>query len=369
MGFYKACLRPLLFRCDPEWIHNRAIFLGAGVGSMALGRRLLAGLYAYSDPRLEIEVAGLRCPNPVGLAAGFDKNGHVIQAAAALGCGLVEIGSVSAQPAVGNPKPRLFRLPADEAIVVNYGVPNDGAQVIARRIAARPIPVPLGVNLVETNTGRQAAADEVVIELVQAVRPFIGRADYFALNLNCPNTTGGSSPFDLSENLRALMQEYAKIKDLPPIFLKLTANPAPERIEQVLEAVEPFSFVKGFIFNLPPGKPYTLNSPSTLVDSMPGTLCGRPVRHLINETIRAWYSRMDRRRYAIIGVGGIASAEDAYVKIRLGASLVQLYTALVYQGPGLVGKINRKLAALLARDGVARVEQAVGVDHRTEHAS
>ena len=363
MSFYTTALRPLLFRCDPEWSHNQAIALGASIGSRALGRKILARLYAYTDPCLAIEVAGLHCPNPVGLAAGFDKNGHMVQAAAALGCGLVEIGSVSAHSSQGNAKPRLFRLPADEAIVVNYGVPHDGAELVARRLAAQPLPVPLGVNLVETNTGQPTPVDAVVAELVQALRAFIGLADYFALNLNCPNTTGGSSPFDTADNIMALMQELSAVDGLPPIFLKLTADPAPERIEQVLAAIEPFAFVKGFIFNLPSGKSYTLNSSVTLLDSMPGTLCGKPVRQLVNKTIRAWYSRMDSERYAIIGVGGVTSAEDAYEKIRLGASLIQLYTALIYQGPGLVGKINRQLAGLLARDGLSQVGQAVGVDH------
>lgn len=361
MSFYTRCVRPVLFRCDPEWIHNQTIALGEKAGSVAWGRRALERIFVYQDARLSMEVGGLHFPNPVGMAAGFDKSGRTIQALSSLGFGFVEIGSVSAHPSVGNAKPRLFRLPLDEAIVVNYGVPNDGAQVVAQRVGARPTRVPLGVNLVETNSGRPTDPDGVVAEYVEAVRPFTARADYIALNLNCPNTTGGISPFDDAARLRTLMQEYASIDDLPPVFLKFIAHSDMARMDSVLETVDPFAFVKGFVFNLPPGKAYALQSSPAVVDAMPGTLSGRPVRAMIDETIAAWYGRIDRQRHSIIGVGGITSAADAYRKIRLGASLVQLYTALVYRGPGLVRQINEGLVHLLERDGLTHMSEAVGI--------
>ena len=363
MALYCRLARPLLFRFDAEWIHERTIAWAERVGARAWTRCLLERLYAVKDDRLRTRVGGLDFPNPVGLAAGFDKNGRMIRALASLGFGFVEIGSISAGRSVGNAKPRLFRLPLDRSIVVNYGVPNDGALAVARRVADQPTPVPLGVNLVETNTGRPADPEDVIEEFVEAVRPFTRRADYVALNLNCPNTGGGRSPFDDSGNLRGLMQGYAAVPDLPPVFLKLMAHRDPERIDRVVEAVEPYPFVRGFIFNLPPGAAYDLASPPELVQSLPGTLCGPPVRAMINETIRAWYGRLPRGRFSIVGVGGIESAEHAYEKIRLGASLVQLYTALVYQGPGLAGAINRGLSRLLERDGFSSVGEAVGVDH------
>lgn len=366
MDCYRHMVRPLLFRCDPEWVHERALSLGERVGASAAGRNLLKGLFAYEDARLATEVGGLRFANPLGMAAGFDKNGRVIQALAALGFGFVEVGSVSAHAAEGNPRPRLFRLPLDEAVVVNYGVPNDGAEVVAARVAERPMNAPLGINLVETNTGRPIEPDAVVAEFVNAVKPFTRRADYIALNLNCPNTTGGVSPFDGGSHLRDLMREYAAIDDLPPIFLKFTAHADPARMERMLEAIDSFDFVKGFVFNLPPGKDYPLKSPASLVDPLPGTLCGKPVRAMIDETVRFWYGRIDRARHKVIGVGGISSAEDAYRQIRLGASLVQLYSALVFKGPGIVREVNAGLARLLARDGFGHVAEAVGIDNEAQ---
>ena len=288
MNAYQRFVRPLLFRCDPERIHEQTLALAERVGSFALGRHLLASLFAFADSRLATQVGGLHFANPLGMAAGFDKNGRVIQALDAMGFGFVEVGSVSAHPSAGNPRPRLFRLPLDEAIVVNYGVPNDGAAVVADRVAQRPIAVPLGINLVETNTGQAIEPDAVVAELAAALVPFVGRASYIAFNLNCPNTTGGVSPFTSGEHLRDLLRECAAIDDLPPIFLKLTAHTDPARLSWMLEAVDPFAFVKGFIFNLPPGTNYPLKSPA------------HPCRSATRNLVRPARSSPDRRNRALL---------------------------------------------------------------------
>ncbi|MCY3714321.1 MAG: quinone-dependent dihydroorotate dehydrogenase, partial [Gemmatimonadetes bacterium] len=287
---------------------------------------------------------------------------------ASAGFGFVEVGSVSAHPSAGNPeRPRLFRVPEDRAIVVNYGVPNDGADAVARRFASARPSVPLGINLVETNTGRPAGAEgaeEVVEELIAAMRPFLGLADYATLNLNCPNTTSGQSPFDDPGTLGSLLSGYAGYDTMPPTFLKVVPTTDPATIEGTLAAMDPFPFVKGIVFGLPTGKPYdSLKTPPQVLDRMPGTLCGRPTRALIDASIQAWYTRMDHDRHVIVGTGGIFTVEDVYRKIRLGATLVQVYTALVYHGPGLVKRINRGLLRLMDRDGLDRITDAVGVDN------
>ncbi len=363
MSFYRYCIRPILFRFDPEWIHSRTLELGEWVGMSPRVMNILASLLVFEDPRLKSQIAGLQFPNPVGLAAGFDKSGRAIKALSKMGFGSVEIGSVSEGASNGNPKPRLFRLPEDDAVVVNYGVPNDGAKIIADRIVATPISVPLGVNLVETNTGQAITASEVVTEFVSAARSFTDQTDYLSLNLNCPNTSAGGSVFEDWQVLRDLMERYRDIESLPPVFLKFTATTEAKKIEGILNAVDGFDFVAGFIFNLPPGKPYELRTRKEVLDRMPGTLAGMPTFEFMNDAIRVWYPLIDRARHVIIGSGGIFSSEDAYLKIKLGASLLQIYTALIYRGPGLVKKINRGLCSLLERDGFGHLSEAIGVDN------
>ncbi len=363
MSTYASLVRPLLFRCDPERAHDRMLDVAHHVGGSRLGRRLLHRIYAIDEPRLQMRIGELDFPHPVGLAAGFDKNGRVVEAMSAIGFSHLEIGSVSAAASAGNARPRLFRLPDDEAIVVNYGVPNDGAHAVASRLARTPIRVPLGVNVVETNTGQPTQIGAVVDEYIDAVRPFCGIADYITLNLNCPNTTGGVSPFDDMARVAGLLQALAELESLQvPILLKITAHCDEERAEAILACADPFLQVAGFIFNMPPGKDYPLTTPAAIVDPLPGTLCGAPTLQMMDATLDFWAARINPRRFALVGSGGIRSGADAYRKIRLGASVLQLLSALIYAGPGLVGRICEELIQLLDRDGLPRLADAIGID-------
>jgi dihydroorotate dehydrogenase (fumarate)/dihydroorotate dehydrogenase len=360
IGIYRRLVRPLLFRCDAEWVHNRAIALASMAGR---SRKLCSELnrrFMVADPRLESTVAGMRFANPVGLAAGFDKNARAIEFLAALGFGYLEIGSISAESSTGNPRPRLFRLPADEAIVVNYGVPNDGAEIVSRRLAARRTFIPLGANLVETNTGRPARVAEGIQQFARMAKCLQGRADYLALNLNCPNTDGGRSSLSQPDILSQLLAVLAETANLPPVFLQVTATAEPGKIEAILQAVEPFQFVAGFGFNVPPGKNYPLRTSAVKLRKLPGSLCGRPLAQFMRQVVASWHRRCKPGRYHLMGVGGIFTADDAYDLVRQGASLVQIYTSLVYRGPGVVREINQGLAGLLERDGFSSISAAVG---------
>ena len=335
------------------------------LGRSALVRHGLDAAFGFDDPRLKMRVAGIDFANPVGLAAGLDKNGVAQRFLTGLGFGFVEIGSVSAFPSAGNQvRPRLFRLPADECLMVYYGVPNDGAEIIAGRLGARPHSAPLGVSLVETNTGIASDVDSVIAEFTRAARSFVGTADYLALNLNCPNSSDGFSHFDDLGNLKRLLESCRQIANLPPLFLKLVPPREPARVDAVLDAVDSFEFLKGFILNALAEKPYVgLKTPKAQLARMPGTLTGSRLRQPANEAIRMWYRRIDRSRHALVGVGGIGSGQDAYETIRLGASLVQILTGLVYRGPGLVKEIKEQLSRLLQRDGIGNVADAVGMDN------
>jgi len=362
MSLYSALLRPLLFRLDAERAHHASIAFGQAFG---WSHSLVAPLFTVRDPRLATSLGGLPLVNPVGLAAGYDKSGDAVRFLSSLGFGFLEIGSVSAEPSLGNPRPRLWRLPEDEAIVVHYGLPNDGARTIALKLAGERLPVPLGVNLVKTNKGLGAPPDsdeEIIGDYVRSTRFFADVATYLTYNLSCPNTETGRDFFAEKQNVTLLLAALSLLKIRRPVFLKISPLGGVAHIEDVLEAAEPFDFVSGFIFNLPPTKPDTIRTAREVWKDWPGAVSGPPVRALMDTCIAETYRRMDRERYQIIGAGGISSGEDAYAKIRLGASAVQVLTALVYRGPGVVARINRELARLLARDGVAGVGEAVGVD-------
>ena len=365
MDFYKTFLRPLLFRFDPEWIHDRLIGLGEMMEYFPPFLKGLRGFYGFADPRLETTVAGIRFANPVGLAAGFDKNGRIIPFLASLGFGHIEVGSVSFDPSEGNPKPRLFRLPMDEAVVVHYGLPNEGAPRIharLRRIYPK-VTVPLGVNLVNTNRGPDRlprSHEEIIEDYVQSARLLKDTADYLCLNLSCPNTEAGKDFFLQKGPVRDLLTALTEIRLSRPLFLKVSPAGGVRGIETLLEAVDPFPIVSGFVFNLPRGKPDNLKTPVHVWKDWPGAVAGRPVREVANTWIREMYRRMDRDRYVLIGTGGIFGPEDAYEKIRLGASLVQILTSLPFEGPGVVKRINRGLCRLLERDGLHTVSEAVG---------
>jgi dihydroorotate dehydrogenase len=368
MSVYTTMIRPLLFRLDAERAHQMTVegccVLGAIPGVAALTR----GILKTNDPILHIEVAGLRFNNPIGLAAGWDKSGRALTMLDSLGFGFAEIGSVSARSSLGNPKPRLFRLPQDRAIIVNYGLPNDGAEVVSARLAAHHPQRPLGVNIVKTHDGQNAppcGTEEILADYQRSVSLIHRHASYLMLNLSCPNVTAGGDFFVQPGNIRLLLERLQPLGVSCPVFLKVAPRDDAAMHQRLLSQCEGFAFVHGFCFNLPSGKPDSLNlntSRETLADR-PGAVAGRPVTELINRCIAGLYMHMDRQRYVIIGTGGVFTGQDAYEKIRLGASLVQLYTAMIYEGPGVTKRICRGLGTLLRRDGFQNVAEAVGSGH------
>jgi dihydroorotate dehydrogenase (fumarate)/dihydroorotate dehydrogenase len=352
---------------DPERAHALTIEACRVAGRLPFVPALMRSSLGCSAPELTCEVAGLPFEHPIGLGAGWDKSGRALRILDALAFGFAEIGSVSADLSLGNAKPRLFRLPEDQAIVVNYGLPNDGAAAVARRIDRYRPRAPLGVNLVNTNHGVDAPpADEEAIfrDYERSAALLHARASYLMLNLSCPNAAGGKDLFGQRGPLSRLLERLQALNIACPVFLKLPPIADDATLDRLLEEVDPFPFVRGFGFNLPTGKPpdLKLSTPERVWKEWPGAVAGRPVAARIDDCVRRLYRRMPRGRYAIIAAGGVFTGEDAYRKIRLGASLVQIYTALVYEGPGVTRRIADELASLLRRDGFAHVQEAVGVD-------
>jgi dihydroorotate dehydrogenase (fumarate)/dihydroorotate dehydrogenase len=361
-------IRPLLFRLDPERAHSFALGASGALGRLGAVRAAASQRWgAPRDPRLATNVAGIAFPNPVGLGAGYDKSGDAIPLISRLGFGFLEIGSVSRWPSEGNPvRPRVFRLPADEALVVNYGVPNDGADVVAARIRGVESAVPFGVNLVETNTGHTTEPAEIIEELAQAAATFAPLASFLAISAECANAPG-MHPIAKLDNLRSLLDAIGRTGPLPPVFVKLRVPP--ETIDDVLRITDGFPFVRGFRINTVQARPYAgLNTPQETWEPLKGSLSSPRLGYpAMLQAVRDWYRRADPQRYALIASGGIRTGRDAYATLRAGASLVQCVTALIFQGPSLARRINKQLLALMQADGVTNVAELIGAENQKVH--
>jgi dihydroorotate dehydrogenase len=368
VSVYESALRPLLFRLDPERAHDLTLRASELSGRSSLTRRIARSACEVRDPRLRTTLAGIPLENPLGLAAGFDKNGRALGMLGAMGFGHVEIGSVSAWPSDGNPRPRLFRIPEDRGIVVSYGVPNEGADAVRRRLDAYRPPVALGVNLVKTNDpGRPAVEPDVYEDYAASFALLQDRAEYVALNLSCPNSAADRDFFDELPRIDALLSRLAELQPRVPVILKLKPTRDTGVLREIVAIADGHPFVAGFAINLPAGKPddLKLTSPRAALERMPGAVGGPPVEEYINAILGTLHEIVGPDgRYALMAAGGVSTAEGAYRKLRLGATVVQLYTGLVYRGPGVVKEVLTKLLGLLERDGFERVADAVGTAAR-----
>ena len=347
----------MFFRLDAERAHNVAMGCLAALARLAPLGRLIERRQAVVDARLRQELFGLSFPNPVGLAAGFDKQAHAVPVWANLGFGFAEVGTITAEPQPGNPKPRIFRLPGDRAVINRLGFNSDGAAVVARRLAAweetgRAHRIPLGVNIGKTKVAEDAAADYVA-----AFTRVARNADYIAVNVSSPNTPGLR---DLQERdaLETLLSRLAAANHVQGLATPILVKIAPDLDHGALEAIVGIARDRGvsglIVANTTIGR---TGATSPLIAEA-GGMSGAPLRDLAKEVVRQVYALSGG--LPIIGVGGIFSAADAWAKILAGASLVQVYTGFVYEGPGLPRRINRELLTLMEQAGVRSLAEVVG---------
>lgn len=350
--FYRL-VRPLLFTLDPEQAHGLTLKL------MKAG--CLPSAKAIAEPALEQTLWGLKFPNPVGLSAGFDKNAEVIGPAFRLGFGFVEAGTVTPKPQEGNPKPRIFREPAHEAVINRMGFPNEGMAAFKDNLEAflngkeRPVGV-VGINIGMNKTQKEPAKDYAT--LIKMLAPM---ADYLTVNISSPNTPGlrdlqRREP--LLELLMAVKDARAKAcrKHAPPLLVKFAPDLDEAQMEELALVVLEGQIDGVILTNTTLDRPQEL--PASFA-SQAGGLSGKPLREKSTQVIRRFY-QLTEKRIPIVGVGGISSAQDAYDKIKAGASLVQLYTGLIYQGPLVVQRIHQGLIELLKSDGYSHISQAIG---------
>jgi len=309
--------------------------------------------FSVNDPRLRVEAFGNEFPNPVGVAAGFDKNAEVPRGLAALGFGHVEVGGVTAEQQPGNPRPRLFRLREDEALINRMGFNNEGADIVGERLDREPLPeIPVGINIGKSKSTPLAEAPEDYLYTYERVAD---AGDYFVVNVSSPNTPGLRE----LQNRAALEEILGTLTDAgaDPLLVKLSPDLPEPAVEDALGVVDDLGLDGVIATNTTTSRRVELSKSPQQAER--GGLSGKPIEPIATERVRFVAERTD---VPVIGVGGISDAKGAYEKIRAGASLIQLYTGLVYEGPGLARDINGGVLDLLDRDGFDSVEAAVGAD-------
>jgi dihydroorotate dehydrogenase len=362
--FYRSILRPLLFRLPPERAHEVASeALAFALGTKA-ARRLASRRFGRA-PFGELRRFGLDFKNPVGLAAGFDKNGTAAQFLAPLGFGFIEVGTVTNLPQPGNPRPRLFRLPLDKALINRQGFNNKGAAALAAQISERRPDCVLGVNI---GKSRAVALEDATVDYLSSFESIHSLADYVVVNVSSPNTPNLRElqrPEALAALLSALQKRNRELaaghpsRKPVPLLVKIAPDLNERDLESIVETAETANLAGIIATNTTTNRGALLTSRARVAACGEGGLSGAPLRSRSTAIVASLY-RLTRGRMVIIGVGGVFTARDAWEKVSAGASLIQLYTGLIYQGVGVARDINDGLAEILDKQGLRTLDEAVG---------
>ncbi|HKF11886.1 MAG TPA: quinone-dependent dihydroorotate dehydrogenase [Xanthobacteraceae bacterium] len=352
IGLLESLARPLLRMLDPEDAHRLAI--------QALKVPPFVKLVA-DDPRLAVRAFGLDFPNPVGMAAGFDKHGQVPDALLKLGFGFVEVGTVTPLPQSGNPRPRLFRLHGDEAVINRLGFNSDGADAVQRRLAARL----KNGGIVGLNIGANRDSTDRFADYVRLIETLVPVASYFSVNISSPNTPGlrGLQQVEMLDSLLARVMDartrVSREAGTIPLLIKIAPDLTLAELDGIVSAARKYRIDGMIVANTTLQRPPTLRE--RLIAKEAGGLSGRPLFALATRMLAETYVRVEGA-FPLVGVGGIDSGEAAVAKIRAGACLIQLYSALVFRGLQLVATIKSELSDTLRLGGWAKIDQLVGVD-------
>ena len=364
---YEKLLKPIFFLFDPEKVHDFFIWFGELLGRFAPCRRLIRWSCNYSHPSLHARVVGMDFKNPVGLAAGFDKDIRLTRIIPCVGFGLMEVGAVTHFSYGGNQGMRVARLPKDKSILVYYGLKNIGAEAVEQKLKNLTFDIPVGINIAKTNRA-DIKGPRSIEDYAATYRMLSKYFAYSTINVSCPNTQDGCS-FQEPALLHDLLERLSSEKKHNPLFLKISSDRSVKEVDDILAVVDKQRFVDGFIVgNLAKRREMLhMNSSPEELSRIPNAgISGQPIRALSTNLIRHIY-RKTNGRYTIIGLGGVFTSEDAYEKIKAGASLIQLITSLIYQGPLVVKKINKGLVNLLAQDGYAHISDAVGKENHIDN--
>lgn len=351
--------RPLIFLMDPEEAHYMFKRVGVFLGSNFLTRFLTSLLFNYGHKSLKTSVDGIEYRNPLGLSAGFDKDGELTKIYPSIGFGLAELGSFTGEVCPGNPGKRLFRMVKSKSILVWYGLNNQGAEVISKRLKGVNFgKLKVGINAAKSNLTPEFDLQDSIDDYTKTMSLFKDIGDYYTINISCPNTQDGE-PFVVKENLDALLKAVnAHRVEGRPIYVKLAADISIDEINTIVDACIEHQMDGVVLTNL--AKP--AHNKEYIESELPyhkGAMSGLPLQRISTNVIRHVYRR-SRGKLTIIGVGGVFTAKDAYEKITSGASLLHMISTLIFDGPQNINEINRGLVKLLKADGFSSIEEAVG---------
>ncbi len=371
---YSHILKPVFFKLDPEFVHERVTKLGVFLGRWKLTRAIIRALFRYSHPALEQELSGLHFKNPVGLSAGFDYNIQLPLIIESVGFGFMSGGTVTFSSYEGNPKPRLARLPKSRSLLVNKGFKNLGLERVLEQVDfPEDKDFHLGISIGATNSPFVCDPEGQVEDILKSFHFLMGhpkgkRFSYYELNISCPNVAGSGVLAD-PEILNRLLQGIREIIGNRVLFVKFQAEIELGEARELVAIMVRHSVDAIIVANLVKKRdnPAFDREEMKLVNERgwKGNFSGKPVEKFSNDLISNIYREFGDQ-IKIIGVGGVFSAEDAYEKIKRGASLVQLITGMIFEGPQLIGSINKGLVKLLKADGYEHISEAVGVYHREE---
>ena len=356
--WYRVLLKPVFFKNDPEIVHDRMIGVGKFLGKFWLFRYITKLKLGYQNKKLRQNILGIDFKNPIGLSAGFDKNVEITDILPSVGFGFAEVGSVTAKKCEGNPKPRLWRLKDSKSLVVYYGLKNDGSEAISERLKKKKFRIPIGISVAMTNCEENLEIKNAIKDYYLAFKRLEKFASYITVNISCPNTLS-DQPFIKPQNLDRLFKQLDKIKTAKPVFVKLSPDMQEIEIDKILKILSQHR-VDGIICaNLTKKR----DNPKIIDSEVPskGGISGKVVQESSDKLLSYVYKKAGDR-FVLMGVGGVSSAEDAYRKIKMGASLIQMITGMVFEGPQIISQINVDLVRLLEKDGYKNISEAIGVD-------
>lgn len=358
---YKNITKPIAFQLDPEKVHEHFTHLGKQLGKNAITRGITSAAFSYSNPILSQTIAGIHFPNPVGLAAGFDKNAELLDLLPAVGFGFAEVGSITGEYCEGNPKPRLWRLPDSQSIIVYYGLKNEGAEKLSLKLSGRAFQIPIGISAAKTNCKDTVDLEKGIADYCKVLECFRTIGSYYAINISCPNSFGGldfADPKRLEKLFIAMVKKKLFCK---PVFLKLSPDLSLKELDALIALALKYPITGMICSNLVKKKENACLHDTDHKQWTCGGVSGKPVlTHALKHVAHIY--QKTHGRLLVIGCGGIFTAEDAYAYIKNGASLVQLITGMIYEGPQIVSAINQGLVELLKKDGYNHISEAVGKD-------